>query len=292
MGNTITRDKINKTNNEQEEKQTEVGKLFHEILIKYGELVDKSILTYTRQIIDAYAENKPLPHGNIPDVYQLFNQTCKKDAVILFERRLKKFPLWAIREQGMFGSSLKTVPFDLQNDEAAKPRKKQVCQTLANLFLNIIQLIHYNIQQLVVCRSFISFILQKDVADNTKIKSNKTYFNKTNNMQKFYKKQVVKINKLFKKINTIERLDIIQIEKLVVQMTKQRKEMESFPEQCDKMFKEINNLQIIDSATLSLCQTKNIPIIQCSKNAIASVNLQQQQKRQTISSSMNMNTNI
>jgi hypothetical protein len=258
--------------------------LFKEVIAKYSEIIDASDAQYFVQLTEAYKNKSSIPNRPFVDIAEVFKKSCKDDVIAVFERKLKRFPIWAIRNQGIFGglfsSSLNPILMEYNQKDINAIKKSELCASLAKLCVNVLYLIESSVNNLMKCRSgLINVVVRVDKSFNginnipsgavADAKKNKEWFKKVIELQKIYKKHVIRNNKLFVKLNNIQYIDAIVVDKFVKMMEKEQLELILLPEQCDFLVDQINRIPTIDNETFEICKQLNIPDINCSKNTIA-----------------------
>jgi hypothetical protein len=253
-------------------------KLLKSVIGKYSELVDKSQTQYYQLLTDAYKNNTALPPP--PDktsISNAYGKACDEDLVAVFEKKLNRFPLWAIRNQGLFSSSLEPILMEITDTDDIK--KKDLCTSLSRFYMAILKLIEDSVNNLVKCRVNMLDIINRvnksfqDQNGNVhgaivESAANKTWFKHAQKIQIEYAKHVKRNSKMFAELDAIKFLDAKEVNKFIGKMEKESREISLLPQECEIIVNQLKRITTIDQATSDACKTLNIPQVQCSKTAI------------------------
>ena len=278
MGGSISKATINKNTKAGADLDKMLTKLLKDVIGKYSELVDKTQVQYYQELTDSF-QNKTAPPTppNKMTISAAFGKACDKDLVAVFERKLKRFPVWALRKQGLFSSSLEPILMEITDGDGVK--KQDLCASLSKFYMAILKLIEESVNNLVKCRTSMldvvdrvnkSFndttgVLQGAVADSA---ANEAWFKQAAMIQKEYKKHVKRNNKLFAMLNNIQVLDAVEVNKFIGKMQKETREISLLPQKCDILVNQLKRIPTIDQATVDSCKSLAIPQVKCSKGAI------------------------
>lgn len=277
MGGSISKETLQKKQDGVLKMNQEIEKTMQAILAKYSEIIKDEIGDYYTKLITILKEpglSAP-PQPNL-DIAQIFNQKCTTDLVAVFEKKLTKFPKYAIEKSAMFGTSLEPIMMDIADADGVA--KQTLCNNLSQLYVSFLNLIEQSVRSLVSCRTEMDNVMirlsqsfqgvngQSGPIANSK--ANIKWFKTMQNLQETYVSEIKKLDKFFKKMNGITVLSQTRLNKLITDMEKLNSEVQQVPQICIALANEIRNIQTIDTKTADECKRLNIKEENCNQNTI------------------------
>ena len=278
MGGSISKSSLTKTNVGIQKMNEDIEKTLQNVLEKYSEMIKSEMGDYYKKLAMVVKEpGLQLPQKPNLSIAQIFGQKCNADLVVVFEKKLNKFPKYALEKSALFGTKLEPILMDIgDNDSIAK---QTLCRNLSQLIIAFLQLIEQSVTSLVSCRGQMDAIVIRltqsfmgpngqsgPIADS---KANMTWFKKMSELQTAYTTQLKTLDKFFKKMNGITLLSATKLNKLVAEMQKLNAQVQQLPMTCSNLVNELATIQTIDIQTATECQRLNISETGCNKNAIS-----------------------
>lgn len=267
-----------------------IEKNMQTVLDKYSEIIKSEMGDYYKKLITLLKEpGLNLPQKPIINIAEIFGQKCNTDLVAIFEKKLNRFPIYAIEKSSLFGTTLEPITMEIADSDSI--RKQTLCRDLSQLYVSFLDLIEQSVISLVSCRgdmdaliirltqSFQGFDGQQSgpIAESA---ANIKWFKKMKELQNIYTKQIKQLDKFFKKMDGITTLSNKQLNKLINEMQLLNIKTQELPLQCSSLANELKVIQTIDIGIDSECKRLEIPDIDCNKSSIDKVirNLQEVQR--------------
>jgi len=279
MGGSISKSSLTNTNVGIKKMNENVEKTLQTVLKKYSEMIKSEMGDYYQKLVVVVKEpGLQLPQKPNLSIAQIFGQKCNEDLVVVFEKKLKQFPKYAIETSSLFGTKLDPILMDIGDNDGIP--KQTLCRNLSQLMVAFLQLIEQSVISLVSCRGQMDAIIIRLTQSFTgpngpsgpiaESKANKEWFKKMSELQKAYTTQLKSLDKFFKKMNGITLLSATKLNKLVAEMQKLNTQVQQLPMTCSNLANELATIQTIDIQTAVECERLNIPETGCNKNAISS----------------------
>jgi hypothetical protein len=259
------------------------------VLQKYSEMIKGEMGNYYQKLIAVMKEpGLSLPPPPNTNLAQVFGQKCAQDLVAIFEKKLDRFPKYALEKSAMFGTKLEPITMELADSDSIQ--KQSLCQNLSRLYASFIQLIQESVVGLVTCRASMDGMMVRlnqsfqgpngqsgPIAES---KANLVWFQKMKELQSSYTKQLKAVDKFLKKMDGITLLSDKQLNKLIADMQKLVTSSQSLPQTCSALASELQTIQTVDVRQAAECNRLKIAEKDCSANTIdtAIKKLEQQQR--------------
>ncbi len=287
MGGSASKSSVTKNATGIKKMNESLEKVMQEVLNKYSEMVKNEMGDYYQKLARTIRE----PGINLPqppqmNVAQIFGKKCSEDLVAIFEKKLDKFPKYALEESSMFRTKLRPITMEISDFDSI--RKQALCRNLSQLFVAFLDLLEQSVVALVSCQSSMNGMIMRltqsgptgAIAEN---KANREWFNKMTELQKAYIKQLKMVDKFFQKMNGITLLSDKQLNKLITEMQKINRANQQLPNKCNMLANELQTIQTIDERQAEECNRLKISPKNCNSNTIglAIQKLEQEQMRAT-----------
>ena len=277
MGGSISKSGLTKNNSGIEKMNKNIEKVMQQTLAKYSEMIKAEMGSYYQKLIGVMKEPglSPPPQPKI-DLAQTFGQKCNQDLVAIFEKKLDKFPKYALEKSSLFGTSLTPIMMDLADRNGIQ--KQTLCKNLSQMYAAFLGLVENSVRGLMGCRMEMDAVIARlsqsfqsvsgpsgPIAES---KANLAWFTKMGELQKSYTTQLKKVDKFMKKLNGVTVMGPKKLNKLIAEMNKLSTENQQLPGKCSALANELKTMQTIDSRTANECKRLNIAEAKCNKNAI------------------------
>ena len=289
MGGSISKSTLTKNAAGINKMNQNIEKVMQTVLKKYSEMVKAEMGDYYQKLAGVMKEpGLSLPPPPQVNIAQIFGQKCTNDLVAIFEKKLDKFPKYALEQSAMFGTKL--VPITMELADADSVRKQTLCRNLSQLYIAFLDLIEQSVSALVSCRSVMDGIILRlkqpfqgpngNSGPIAESKANLAWFKKMSELQKTYSKQLKMVDKFLKKMNGITLLSDKKLQKLISEMQKINTENQQLPNKCNALVTELQSIQTVDVRQAAECTRLKIPEKNCSANSIDTAirQLEQQQR--------------
>jgi hypothetical protein len=278
MGASVSKTKLLKNNQGVQKMNEMLEKTMQQVLLKYSEMVADEMDEYYKKLIIVLKEPQlELPLPPVVDLTSIFNKKCDEDLVAVFEKKLNKFPKYAIESNSLFGTSLSPIMMDLGDNDGIP--KQLLCKQLSELFVTFLNLIQSSVTGLIGCRTQMDTMIRRLNGNIAESKANLQWFKKMKELQDTYTKQLKSVNNFMNKLNGVTIFGNKKLNNLINEMNKLSNENKQLPQKCQLLVNELQIIKTIDDNILKECDRLNIPDKKCNSNAveIAIQELEQQQ---------------
>ncbi len=285
MGGSVSKASLTKNAEGIQKLNQAIEKTMQSTMEKYSELIKGEMGEYYQNLIAVVKEpGLSLPSPPEVNIAQVFGKKCNEDLVAIFEKKLNRFPKYALEKSAMFGTKLEPITMEIADADSIQ--KQSLCQSLSSLYASFLQLIEQSVIGLVACRTEMDGIISRltssfqgsgPIAES---KANLEWFKKMNELQDAYTKQLKTVDKFLKKMDGITLLSEKQLNKLISDMQTLISESQALPQKCSALVTQLQSIQTVNIQQASECQRLNIPEKACNANAIdaAIAKLEEQQK--------------
>ena len=289
MGGSISKATVEKNAQGIKKMNQDVEKVMQDVLKKYSEIVRTEMGDYHTKLITILREpGLKLPAKPNLNISQVFNKKCSTDLVAIFEKKLNRFPKYAVEQSALFGTSLRPITMELADADSL--RKQTLCRNLSSLYVAFLELIEQSVTSLVTCRGEMNGIMLRltqpfkgpngNSGPIAESKANLAWFEKMKQLQTEYTKELKNVDKLLKKMRGVTLLSDKQLNKLIADMKKVQTTAQGLPRKCTALVNELKTIKTVDVRQAAECSRLGIAEKNCSANAIdtAIKALEQQQR--------------
>lgn len=277
MGGSISKSTLTKNAAGITKMNENIEKVMQSVLQKYSEMIKGEMGDYYQKLITIMKEpGVSLPQRPQMNLAQVFGKKCNADLVAVFEKKLKRFPKYALEQSAMFGTKLQPITMELTDSDGV--RKQSLCTNLARLYAAFLQLLEESVVGLVTCRTemdgMIARLSQSFQGPNgssgpiAESKANLAWFKKMDELQKSYTTQLKAVDKFLKKMDGITLLSDKKLNKLIADMQKLTTESQSLPQKCSSLVSELSTIATVDVRQAAECSRLKIKEKDCNANAI------------------------
>lgn len=277
MGSSVSKSSLVKNDAGIKKMNQAIEGVMQKVLQKYSEMIKNDMGDYYQKLIAVMKEpGLSLPPPPNTNLAQVFGQKCAQDLVAVFEKKLQRFPKYALEKSALFGTKLEPITMELADADSIQ--KQSLCRNLSALYAAFIQLIQESVVGLVTCRASMDGMMSRlsqsfqgpdgqsgPIAES---KANLAWFKKMNELQASYTKQLKAVDKFLKKMDGITLLSDKQLNKLIADMQKLITSSQSLPQTCDALASELQTIQTVDVRQAAECNRLKIPEKNCSANSI------------------------
>lgn len=279
MGGSVSKTSLTKNAEGIQKLNQAIEKTMQSTMEKYSELIKGEMGEYYQNLISIIKEpGLSLPPPPQVNIAQVFGQKCNEDLVVIFEKKLNRFPKYALETSALFGTNLEPITMEMADADSIE--KQSLCQKLSSLYASFLQLIEQSVIGLVACRTEMDGMMARLNTSIAESKANLDWFKKMNELQNAYTSQLKSVDKFLKKMDGITLLSEKQLNKLITDMQILTSESQSLPQKCSALARQLESIQIVDIYQAAECQRLNISETSCNANAIDTAITQLEQQQQ------------